>query len=44
MGGKKLGRILIHRSGQPDLVRELLVGADMRHFKSGNWGLGGLTD
>ncbi|MBM4343531.1 MAG: hypothetical protein FJ100_09155 [Deltaproteobacteria bacterium] len=38
--GKKLGRILIHRSGQPDVVRELLVGTDVRHFKSGDPGSG----
>ncbi len=38
--GKKLGRILIHRSGKPDLERVILVGTDVRHFKSGDPGSG----
>ena len=39
--GKKLGIIRIHRSGgSADIVRELAIGTDIRHFKTGNPGSG----
>ncbi|MSQ83985.1 MAG: hypothetical protein EXR77_14070 [Myxococcales bacterium] len=39
--GKKLGVIRIHRSGgSTDIVRDLAIGTDIRHFKTGNPGSG----